>query len=165
MEQNATFIVDNDVYEKFKIALNLNSDTENIAIENFMRTYISQTFGKVSQVYNTKVPDDTRDFYGKAIQKIPLWAVRPTQCNHKIIRAYFKASELTDEVTIETMELICSDTSRQDLYVPTFKSNYAQMKLDGPKTHGKVFEDNGYAVTIWDEVKDVLMKYKSHFCD
>lgn len=43
--------------------------------------------------------------------------------------------------------------------------NYSQMKLDGPKSHGKVFEDDGETVTIWREVEDTLMKYKSSFCD
>lgn len=34
------------------------------------------------------------------------------------------------------------------------------MKLDGPKSHGKVFVDDGETVTIWQEVKD-----RSSFCD
>jgi len=49
------------------------------------------------------------------------------------------------------------------LYVPTFRSNYAQMKLDGPKTHGKVFEDNGVYVTIWSEVEEVMRQYQNQF--
>jgi hypothetical protein len=36
---------------------------------------------------------------------------------------------------------------------------------DGPKRHGKVFEDDGEPVTLWHEVEDTLMKYKSSFCD
>ena len=37
------------------------------------------------------------------------------------------------------------------------------MKLDGPKTYGKVFEDDGEKVWIWSEVEDVLRKYKDAF--
>ena len=48
--------------------------------------------------------------------------------------------------------------------MPTFKNNYSQMKSDGPKSHGKVFED-GETVTIWHEVEDIIMEYKSSFCD
>ena len=44
------------------------------------------------------------------------------------------------------------------------KQRYAQMKLDGQQTHGKVFEDDGTIVTIWPVVRDVLMQYKSSFC-
>ena len=63
------------------------------------------------------------------------------------------------------IENLCSDMNNPKLYVPTFKNKYSQMKLDGPKSHGKVFEDDGETVTIWREVEDTLMKYKSSFCD
>ena len=62
------------------------------------------------------------------------------------------------------MKALCSDESTPELYVPTFSANYAQMKLDGQQTHGKVFEDDGTIVTIWPVVRDVLMQYKSSFC-
>ena len=55
-------------------------------------------------------------------------------------------------------------TSRDpELYVPTFKNNYSQMKIDSSKSHGKVFEDNGDKVWIWSEIENTLMKYKSSF--
>ena len=63
------------------------------------------------------------------------------------------------------MERLCGDKDVPELYVPTFKNNYLQMKLDGPKSHGKIFEDDGETVTIWHEVEDIHMKYKSSFCD
>lgn len=63
------------------------------------------------------------------------------------------------------MERLCSDRDVSELYVPTFKNNYSQMKIDGPKSHGKVFEDDGETVTIWHEAEDTLMRYKSSFCD
>lgn len=55
--------------------------------------------------------------------------------------------------------------SASDLYVSNFKNNYAQMKLDGPKTYGKVFEDDGENVWIWKEVEQVLRKYKDSFLE
>ena len=94
-----------------------------------------------------------------------MWALKPEQYNNKIIRAYFKAVEITSCATIDVMERLCSDKDKPELYVTTFKNNYAQMKLDGPKSHGKVFEDDGEKVTIWHEVEDTLMRYKSSFCD
>lgn len=33
-------------------------------------------------------------------------------------------------------------------YGLTFRNNYAQMKIDGPKSHGKVFEDDGERVWL-----------------
>lgn len=170
MVRNITISINEDIYEKFCLAMNLTKDTENTAIETCMRWYISKTFEKASHVYNPKTvarqnEDTNKDFYGKAIQRIPIWAVKPNQYNHKIIRAYFKAVAATGRATIDMMERLCSDENNLELYVPTFKNNYSQMKLDGPKSHGKVFEDDGETVTIWHEVQNTLLKYKSNFCD
>lgn len=165
---NITISVDEDVYEKFCLAMNLTRDTENDAIETCMRWYIAKTFEKASQEYNTKAvikktADENNDYYGKAIHRIPVWALKPTQYNHKIIKAYFKAVATTGHATINTMERFCSDKNVPELYVPTFKNNYSQMKLDGPKSHGKVFEDDGENVWIWSEVEETLIKYKNSF--
>jgi hypothetical protein len=168
--RNITISINEDIYEKFCLAMNLTKDTENVAIETCMRWYIAKTFEKASHVYNPKTvarqnEDTNKDFYGKAIQRIPIWAVKPNQYNHKIIRAYFKAVAATGRATIDMMERLCSDENNLELYVPTFKNNYSQMKLDGPKSHGKVFEDDGDSVWIWSEVEEVLMKYKTNFCN
>ena len=44
------------------------------------------------------------------------------------------------------MKKLRSDKDHPELYVPTFKNNYLQMKIDGPKSHGKIFEDDGVRV-------------------
>lgn len=168
MKKEVTFLIDNDIYEKFCIALHLSGESENVAIENCMRTYIARTFERASHEYSPNVGrrtivDEDRDYYGKAIQRIPVWALKPNQYNHKIIRAFFEAEAATGEVTLDTMELLCSQKERSELYVPTFKNNYSQMKIDGPKSHGKVFEDDGERVWIWKEVEEVLRKYKDSF--
>jgi len=130
-----------------------------------MRTYIVKSFERVSQEYNPKVSKQisSGDFFGKAEQRIPIWALKPDQYNHKIIRAYFTAVDMAGEATITLMEQLCSDKNNPELYVPTFKNNYSQMKIDSSKSHGKVFEDNGDKVWIWSEVENTLMKYKSNF--
>ena len=170
MKKELTFEIDDDIYEKFRMALQLAVENENEVIENCMRTYISKTFEKVSQVYslNTRGKISTsididRDYYGKAIQKIPIWALKPNQYNHKIIRAFFEVEESEGQVTLDAMEQLCSKKERSELYVPTFKNNYSQMKIDGPKSYGRVFEDDGDRVWIWEEVEDVLRKYKDSF--
>ena len=81
-------------------------------------------------------------------QKPACWALKPTQYNHKIIRAYFEAVATTGRAAIDAMEHLCTDKNVPELYVPTFKNNYSQMKLDGPKSHGRVFEDDKDTVTI-----------------
>lgn len=168
MVRNITFSIDEDIYEKFSLAMNLTKDSENDAIETCMKWYIAKAFEKASQEYNPKVTakktaDASNDYYGKANQRIPVWALKPNQYNHKIIKAYFMASEIAGQATITMMERLCSDKEHPELYVPTFKNNYSQMKLDGPKSHGKVFEDDGENVWIWSEVEDILMRHKRTF--
>jgi len=168
VNKEVTFLIDNDVYEKFCIALRLTEEDENDAIENCMRTYIARTFERASHEYSPTVGrkmsvEEDRDYYGKAIQRIPAWALKPNQYNHKIIRAFFEAEERTGEVTLDTMEVLCSNKERSELYVPTFRNNYSQMKIDGPKSYGKVFEDDGERVWIWKEVEEVLRKHKDSF--
>ena len=166
MDKIVTFTVDSDVYEKFNIALNLSGESSDEAANSCLRWYIAQAFGNASKEYSPKAAKQTdanRDFYGKALQRKPMWALKPNQYNHKIIRAYFMAIDIAQEATLLMMERLCSDKERPDLYVPTFRNNYSQMKLDGPKSHGKVFEDDGDRVWIWDEVEETLTQYKSSF--
>lgn len=167
MRKNISFIVDSDVYEKFNIALNLSGETSDEAADACLRWYIANAFGNASKEYTPKVTKQavsaTKDYYGKAIQRIPVWALKPSQYNHKIIKAYFLSVDINGEANLHMMERLCSDKERPDLYVPTFRNNYSQMKLDGPKSHGKVFEDDGNRVWIWDEVEEILMKYKESF--
>lgn len=97
------------MYEKCCIALNLTNEIQDIAVESCMRWYIAKIFEKVSQAYNPKTvtkdnEDANKDFYGKANQRIPVWAVKPNQYNHKIIRAYFKAVAATGRATIALMQ-------------------------------------------------------------
>ena len=167
MRKNISFTVDSDVYEKFNIALNLSGDTIDEAIDASLRWYVAQAFGNVSKEYTPRitkqVDGSSKDFYGKAIQRIPMWAMKPSQYNHKIIKAFFMAIDIAGEATLTMMERLCNDRERPDLFVPTFRNNYSQMKLDGPKSHGKVFEDDGDRVWIWDEVEETLLKYKNSF--
>ena len=166
MDKIVTFTVDSDVYEKFNIALNLSGESSDEAANSCLRWYIAQAFGNASKEYTPKAAKQTdanRDFYGKALQRIPMWALKPNQYNHKIIKAYFMAIDIAQEATLIMMERLCSDKERPDLYVPTFRNNYSQMKLDGPKSHGNVFEDDGERVWVWDEVEDTLVKYKESF--
>ena len=168
MNREVSHMVDQDVYDKFCMALKLSNEEENAVIEKGMRSYFARIFDRVSHEYNPSGVNKTsmeteKDYYGKAIQRIPVWALKPNQYNHKIIRAFFEAEDADGEVHLSTMEKLCSDKERSELYVPTFRNNYAQMKIDGPKSHGKVFEDDGDRVWIWKEVEEVLRSHKNSF--
>ena len=125
MDKNITFTVDSDVYEKFNIALSLSRELSDEAANACLRWYIAQAFGNASKVYTpkaTKQTDTNKDFYGKALQRIPMWALKPNQYNHKIIKAYFMSIDIAEHATLMMMERLCSNKDRPDLYVPTFRT-------------------------------------------
>ena len=77
MDRDITVSIDEDIYEKFCLAMNLTKDLENHAIETYIRWYIAKPFEKASQDYNPKAvarktSDESNDYYGKAIQHIPV---------------------------------------------------------------------------------------------
>lgn len=104
------------------------------------------------------------NFYKKAEKKIPIWAQKPNQENHKVIRAYFKAYHRFDEPPTKDMMLeICRDHNDKSCFVRNFQATYSSLKADGPTTNGRVFIDDGTNVQIWEEVEDVLLKYEKYF--
>lgn len=164
MRKNVLFSVDSDLYDKFTLACGLTGENVEKAMDTCFRGYIARALEGSSQASERrKGRDNAQSCYGKALQRIPLWASKPNQYNHKIIRAYFRAEELTGQASLSVMEQLCSDREDPTCYVPTFRSNYASMKLDSGNSHGKIFEDDGDRVWIWEEVKDTLMQYKRYF--
>lgn len=138
--------------------------------ELFMRSHQLEhiVYSNVTHASNESNAGNNNEYYKKAIAKIPKWAERPEQINYKIIRSYFKLSDKYGEVALSEMKKLCRNKEAYpDMYIPTdksFKSNYSQMKIDGAKSHGKVFEDVGEYVRVWSSVENVLMQYKEKFC-
>jgi len=167
MDKIIEITVDENMYALFCATLNYKKDNMNDTFNSFIGQYVSDILKNMVDdgVLVAKSPsqDKSNECYGMANRKIPRWAVAPHQYNHKIIRAYFTAAEATGRATLAIMEQLCSDKNNAALYVPTFRTNYAQMKLDSPKSHGKVFIDDGETVTIWEGVNNTLEKYKHHF--
>ena len=54
MKEAVNISVDNDVLEKFRIALQLNGETFDDATETLMRQYNSKTLEQISQSYSPK---------------------------------------------------------------------------------------------------------------
>ena len=44
--------------------------------------------------------------------------------------------------------------------VNTFESNFAQMKVIAKNNHGKVFEQYGDAVTLWEPITSYVREYE-----
>ena len=172
MEKKITITIKDDIYDKFCLALNLSKEEEAKAVETCFKWYIAKSFGKVIREFEQEVDENPvggtktkGNFYGKAAKRIPLWANHPEQYCHKIIRGFFLLQEQKGQVLLQELEQLCTNEAVPELYVLTFRSNYYQMKLDGVKTYGKVFEDDGKEVRIWSEIEGVLAEYKSQFLE
>lgn len=62
------------------------------------------------------------------------------------------------------LEARCQDPEgHADVYVRDFRGNFTSMKTDAGKSHGKVFRDDGYNITICTEVLATLEQYRSLF--
>ena len=170
MEKNINFTINEDIYETFCLAVNLTKEDQKRAIENSLKWYIATTFEKIYKEYQPqkKYPKDNngnKRFFATARKKIPSWAVHPEQYCHKILRGFFLCKKQHGLVLLDMLEEICSKEEIPELYVPTFRNNYYQMKFDGAKTYGKVFEDDGTTVKIWCEIENILEEYKVYFCN
>lgn len=171
MNKEIILEVDEGILLRFNMALQLNGEGFDDMIEKFMKKYIAESFSKEANTYSTmqnhmpQKPSNETVYYGKARNKISKWANRPSQINYKILRAYLQLSAELDIVLYENLKLRCSDEeNHSDVYAPTFATNFAQMKFDGEKSHGKVFViDENNVVTLWDYVKDEIMKHKGDF--
>lgn len=172
MEINKTvkFSVNSDLAEKFEIALMLNKENPNEAISKLMIKYVSNSFSEVSKSINVQKhvksnylnKEDSN--YAKANHKIPIWAHKPQQNNHKIIRAFFQLEQELEFVTVKALSERCNNLKDYpDTFTRDFKGNFAQMKTDASNSHGKVFIVNNDVIEIWSEIKEVLMMNKHFF--
>lgn len=170
MQKEFIIILDEDLQKGFEMALQLNNEKREDVTDRLIRSYVSRAFAQAAASYEQ--PDTlvstkgSGDYYGKAIHRIPKWAKKPNQINHKIIRAFFQL-EKNGAVPYSALANRCNDKEAYpDVYVPTFSSNFAQMKFDGDKSHGKVFEVSSEGiVTIWNVVLSTLINCKKDFCN
>lgn len=51
MEREITFTIEDDIYDKFCLALNLSKEEEAKAVETCLKWYIAKSFGKVSREF------------------------------------------------------------------------------------------------------------------
>lgn len=160
--------VDEDILLRFNMALQLNNETIDEVCESFMKSYFVESFSKETINYgnmrNSAVFDND-SYYGKALNKIGKWAYKPKQICYKILRAYLQLSNELDYVKYDDLFQRCNDDENHyDVYVPTFKSNFEQMKLDAEKSHGKVFVvDENNVVTLWDYIAGEVGNYQEDF--
>lgn len=179
---NLNVVVDPELLEKFKLALMLNKEKEESAINSMIKRYITESFSNATkEIFSDKETDlknkylkESRHYvdhlyptspkYGKANRKIPIWAHREYQNNHKIIKAFFQIKSEEKMVSVDDLKKRCTN---QELYPDTFcydfDGNFAAMKSDSSNSHGKVFIVENSQVKIWGVIADVLESYRIYF--
>ena len=91
----------------------------------------------------------------KVNRRLKLWARRQNQINSKILNAFLKLkrSGLTTITDADLKNELPEEKS--------FDSNFAQMKIIAPNNHGKVFEQYGNNISIWDPVVGAVKEYEN----
>ena len=91
----------------------------------------------------------------KVNRRLKLWAGRQYQINSKILNAFLKLkrSGLTTVTETDLRNALPEERS--------FDSNFAQMKIIAPNNHGKVFEQYGDNISIWDPVVRAVNEYEN----
>jgi len=83
-----------------------------------------------------------------------LWANKPHQNNHRIIRAFIRL-EQHGAVRLEELKNLCET----EYGVNNFARNYASMKTNAGNSHGNVFYDEDGRVLVWPRVHEEIKKY------
>lgn len=188
------FKISDELAEKLELALRLSGDEPDAAAESMVRAYLVRTFSDAAAAFRAPdappppppghmppppavhghmppppgqvppPPPPCGERFSKADSRIPLWARKPGQMTHKILKAYFELQREIQDVTLEALRARCSDPDgHPNTFVPHFDANFAQMKTDQGHSHGQVFEEKDGIVTLWEHIGDTLRKYRSFF--
>lgn len=170
VKKEIVFNIEDDIIERFELAVNIKKCDRNTIIEEFMKEMIITTFSGIAKEYANEDVDDEKakneNTVAKALKKIPLWAEKQTQIPYKIIRAFFQLEDEKEVVFFSELKQRCSNEKKHyDTYVKTFDSNFVQLKFDGAKSHGKVFEINENRVKLWSGVDKAIRSRKNQFLE
>jgi len=96
----------------------------------------------------------------KVIRKLPKWFKKPDNINTRILITFLELEkEFGSSVDYDILSKNCSG-------IDTFKTNFAQMKNYGQKNNGKVFEQTGSLITLWNPIKKyVISEYSRHYAE
>ena len=111
--------------------------------------------GLSSSVSDTSPDEVVAREVNKVARRLRLWASRPSQINSKILTAYLKLERSgTSPVTEDQLRAALPGED-------SFYSNFAQMKAIADRNHGKVFEQSGTRVMLWEPVLPYVREYEN----
>lgn len=119
---------------------------------------IIQSLILISELEETmsKETDSNTTFHevNKVNSRLKLWAKRQHQANAKILNAFI---ELKQAGVKPVTERILENKVPNEI---DFPSHFAQMKIIAQKNHGKIFEQYGENIEIWEPVVSHINEYE-----
>ena len=170
-----SFDIDEKIYRRFRAELMANDENMNTVMVDLVQRYIEESLrgevtngSAINSLFVKPIRTQRREkvgIEGKANRKIPVWIARKN-VPYKIIRAYLMLEENSNEpVLLSDLEELCTSGREISVFVKNFKPNFAQMKFDGEKSHGKVFVVDEDRVYLDGGVTNTVGHYKLQFLE
>lgn len=155
------FELPDELYKKFNAALVLVEREENEVLVDLVKSYIETLFPQQNSIHSVVTPPVRRE-ENKVENRLPLWAKRPGQLNHKILQTYFlcEENEIADKNRMREFFVLCNHGTEWQ-----FDNNFASMCTNEGQSHGKVFECDGLFVSLAPEIKTLALKYRDNFIE
>ena len=96
MKNNLTVELDNELLQKFEMALSLKNEEKDKVIDTLLRSYVSQAFFQAAAMYGSAsgTASEQDKYFGKALHKIPKWSKKPKQTTLGALIASIRSSPL-----------------------------------------------------------------------
>lgn len=157
-----TIDINEELYRRFAAACILSEKEQQEVICRKIEEFITETFA--NEFSGAKMPAQNfisaANTQSKVLTRIPLWAKRPDQHNHKILQAFF---------AVESEGMTTRDRMR-DFFVQNgagsgwqFDNNFASMRTNEGNSHGHVFACFNDIVTLTEEASGIAYKYRDYF--
>lgn len=153
--------INEDLYRRFVAACVLTGEEQQQVISEKIQEFVTATFISEISELNASVQDEAQ-MQSKVETRIPLWAKRPEQHNHRILQAFF-AVERDGMTTKERMREFFLQNGYGTPW--QFDNNFASMRTNEGNSHGNVFSCVNDIVTLTDEASSVAYKYRDSFLE
>lgn len=160
MEFNIT--ITEDLYRRFAAACILSGQDQQAVICEKIEEFITSAFSSEFSALNAPAQITSRATFAqsKVLTRIPLWAKRPDQHNHKILRAFFVV-ERDGMTTRDRMKDFFLNNHYGTAW--QFDNNFNSMRTNDGNSHGHVFTCVNDLVTLSEEASSIAYKYREHF--
>lgn len=114
----------------------------------------------LSERHSTQI-EGHADEVAKVRSRLQLWAQRPHQFNHRILRLYLEMVR-SGEGVVTTGKMEQAFVAKGYGDIRKFSTNFTQMANIAPNNHGKVFDVRYDRVSIWPPVAEHVAEFERH---